>query len=453
MSGAAAQAERSGRAFLVALAALCLAYGGWLLAFWPGVLGPDSYAILLELQTQGGFQSGKPSFWYYFVHLFYGSTRRVEAPIAFQLLFAALVFARMLSWCWRQGFWKITLFCAVFICFAPHIMFFTGTLYPDALFSIAAAGLLFELWLAARAGRLAPFQLGMVFITLPFALFCRQNGFVFLASLALASLALRWPDRLRLWGMAVFWSALVLLGGRLHATESHSVLFPLAAFETVNFLQPRPMNLPRAEPRVSEATIEALTRRHDLQNIIRHYDRDYWDPLVYQPDGPELMRIPPEDKAVIVREFFRYNLWRNLPAFLGSRVNIFMTSLLAQGGILPFDYTQQVLAQVQTKSQMRRFHLDRLEAVLLKLHKASLACRWLLWTPALGILLLLWGLPGALRQRRVAELLVLLPLLAQLGGIFVFSIAGEYRYLLPFAVAPVLLLPMLQSRRGAAPSS
>ncbi|XAH22850.1 hypothetical protein AAFF27_23100 [Xylophilus sp. GW821-FHT01B05] len=432
------------------LAVLCVAYACWLLAFWPGVLGPDSYAILLEVQTHGGFQSGKPSFWYFFVDLFYGSTQRVEVPVAFQLLFAALVFARMLSWCWRQGLWKTGLFSAACICLAPHIMFFAGTLYPDALFSIAAAALLFELWLAARAGRLAPFQLCIVFITLPFALFGRQNGFIFLASIALASLALRWPDRLWLWGVALFWSVLVLVGGKMHSTESHSVLFPLAVFETANFLQPRPMNLPQAEPRVSEATIQALTRQHDLQSIIRNYDRDYWDPLIYKPDGPELMRLPPEDKAVIVREFFRYNLWHNLPAFLGSRVNIFMTSLLAQGGILPFDYTQQVLAQVQTKSVMRSFHLDRLEAVLQKLHNTSLAYRWLLWTPVLGILLLLWLLPGALRQRSVPELLVLLPMLAQLGGIFVFSIAGEYRYLLPFAIAPVFLLPMMQSRRSTA---
>ena len=33
---------------------LLTAYGAWMLAVWPGVLGPDSYAILKEVTTDGG---------------------------------------------------------------------------------------------------------------------------------------------------------------------------------------------------------------------------------------------------------------------------------------------------------------------------------------------------------------------------------------------------------------
>ena len=49
-------------------------------------------------------------------------------------------------------------------------------------------------------------------------------------------------------------------------------------------------------------------------------------------------------------------------------------------------------------------------------------------------------------------LLIAVPMLVQLGGVFVFSIAGEYRYLLTFFTLPLALLPAIAMRkRGACP--
>ncbi len=399
--------------------------------------------MLLEVQSDGAIPSGKPSFWYYYVKALVGSTGLVEVAIGFQLLLSALVFSRILGWCWQHGLKKTFFFLLIFICLAPHMINFIGALYTDGTFAVAASGLLFELWLVAQTRRLSPVSLLVCAILLPFAVFFRPNGLVFLAPVLYVAALLNGSDRAKLLGVSLTWCVLAFAGVKLHDTRSHGAVYPLALFETVNFLQPRPMNLWQGWKRVSDPTVEVLTRHQTLANILQHYDRDYWDPLIYAPDGPHLDDLNEADKNTVVTEFFRYNLWQNLPAFLGSRVNIFMVSALAQGGLVSTDYAPYVLSQVKTNSRFRPFHLTALESALTSLYAFSERKRLLLWTPFLGIVLLFKLGHRGWRERSKPMLLVAIPMTIQLLAIFAFSIAGEYRYLLPFFTLPLVALPAL----------
>ncbi|AVS63339.1 hypothetical protein C8241_18095, partial [Paracidovorax avenae] len=98
------------RPFVVCLAILTTVYVLWLMVFWPGVLGEDSLGVLLEVQDPITNRSGKPVFWYYFVKIFYEPAHRVEVPIAVLMMICAVVFSRILSWSWTQGFRKTTIF-------------------------------------------------------------------------------------------------------------------------------------------------------------------------------------------------------------------------------------------------------------------------------------------------------------------------------------------------------
>lgn len=429
--------------FLSVLALLIAAYALWLVTFWPGVLGEDSLAILREVQTHGVFRSGKPVFWYFFVKIFFEPTGLVEVPIAVQLILSALIFSRILAWCWTHGLRKSFIFLLVFVCLAPHMVFFIGALYPDGVFAVAVSGLLFELWLIARTRQLSLPGLLICAIALPFAVFARPNGLVFLGAVLYAIALLKGADRVKLFAITFAWCALMVAGVMSYKTRSHETLYPLALFETVNFLQPRPMNLWQEHPRVSEQTIQSLTRLQPLPKIIANYDRDYWDPLIYKPEGPQMNGLSKADKKVVVNEFFRYNLWHNFPAFLASRVNIFLVSSLAQGGLISIDYSARVLSLIRADSEFRAFHVKALESTLGLVHAFSEKYRWLLWTPWLGIGLLFMLVSRGSRERSRPMLMVAIPMTIQLAAIFGFSIAGEYRYLLPFFTLPLVALPVL----------
>ncbi len=438
--------SRSWRPFTLILALLLAVYGTWLLTYWPGILGMDSFAILRQVEQPDVFTSSKPAFWYWFVAAFYRSTRLVEVPVAMQLLFSATVFARILSWQWTtavRGMRWVFAASLLLICCAPNVVFYINSLNPDGIFSVAATGLLFELWLAARRRYLGAAGLVMIALTLPVALFARSNGLVFLLPVTGALFVVDRAGRRWLGAIALSWCAVVAVGTRNHRDVSQSVQYPLAIFETVNFLQPRPMKLWVLEPPISAPTIKLLTKHWPVDRYLAHYDPDYWDSLAFDADGPQVLAFPDADKRALVREFFRYNLWHNIPAFMGSRVNVFLAAATARAGIVSHAYARLVLTQLHSLSEYRRFHLNTMEYLLNESYELSFRHRWLLWSPLPAIALLLWLLRVGLQKRDAANLLVTVPMVLQLGGIFLLSIAAEYRYLLPFFILPVLLLPML----------
>ena len=448
--------------FLVLWVMLTTVYTVWLMTFWPGVLGEDSVAILLEVQNADAFRSGKTVVWYYFVKSLYGSTGRVEVPVGAALALCAAMLARILAWCWAQRLRKMLWFGLLTIALAPHMIYFMGTLYPDGLFAVASAALLFEVWLCVQRRTASIASLLMLAIALPFAAFLRPNGLIFLAPVVIACAWLDARSRLRVLLITIAWSAAVFAGNQVHKSTTQETQFPLAAFETAGFLQKRAMNdlwtlYPHMndpwvlkKPKISAATLETLSRQRPLEKIQQYRDPAYWDMLVFHPDGPQLGALADTDKHTVVREFWTYNLWQNLPDFLASRVNVFTSAALAQGGFPAMSYATNVLPRVSSQSTYRLWQWSTLEHWLLRVHAKSYAWRWLLWTPWLGFALLLWACTRGLQSAEAGLLLISIPMLIQWGGVFVFSIAGEYRYLLPFFTLPLVLLPAFVTRNKPA---
>lgn len=428
-------------------------YGLWLLTYWPGVLGNDSIAILMEVD--GTNQSGKTAFWYYFVRLFYGTTGRVETPIAVTLIISALVFARILSWSWAQELRKTCLVGLAFIAATPHMVVFLATLYPDGIFAVGSVGLLFELWLCARRRAVSMTSAGLIALTLPLALFMRSNGLLWLGPAAVVLLLVNRRGRKVLGALLVLWCTLGYLASQLHPTRPQGAMFPMVVFETVHFLRPHAMNelwrtypgmndpWVQKAPMVSGETKALLQRHHSLENMLAYSDPAYWDMLIFHPQGPQLIGLSEDDRQTLIREFWRYNLWHNLPSFLGSRVTVFFTAALAEGAFPALDYAPVVLPRTKAVSKYRHFGLTGLEGFLASLLRASHAVRWLLWAPWLGLALLYVGARRSLSRRDAALALLVWPMIAQLGAIALFSSAGEYRYLLPFFVLPLALMPAL----------
>jgi hypothetical protein len=442
-SGRIFEPKSLAKTWLLLFVVLGALYATWLLAFWPGVLGEDSLAIMLEVESQGGFESRKPNFWHFFVKAFYEPQRLVERPIMVQMAICALILSRILAWCWCQGFRKIFFFLLVFICIAPHMIYFMGLLNADGLFAVGTTGFLFEIWLVSKAKRIGATSFALIAISLPFAIFFRVNGVVSLIPIVVIGFTLAWPERLKLLAITAFWLILMLIADEVHKADEHGVLFPLAAFETANFLQPRPMHLRDPFTQVSGRTIQILSTHHPIQKTIEYYDKDYWDPLVYYPGGPDLLRLNSKERSDLVHDFFTYNLGRNIPAFAGSRLNVFVASLMAEGGFANLEDSDGILKRSKSQSEFRAFHISGLERILKATYVFSFVWRWLLWTPLPGIVMLFYTARVALKGKDAVVLSITVPMILQLGGIFIFSIASEYRYLLPFFVLPMVLLPIL----------
>ena len=150
-----------------------------------------------------------------------------------------------------------------------------GTLYPDGLFAVASAALLFEVWLCVQRRSASAGSLLMMAVALPFAAFARPNGWVFLAPgnrHPLAGCTQPPMDVLFIYqwlGRRSFWRQQVAQIDHQETQFPWLPLKPLASCKAGDerTLGPLPhMNDPGYfKPKVSAATIEALTARAPLE--------------------------------------------------------------------------------------------------------------------------------------------------------------------------------------------
>ncbi|CAM3643506.1 hypothetical protein [Paracidovorax anthurii] len=118
-----------------------------------------------------------------------------------------------------------------------------------------------------------------------------------------------------------------------------------------------------------------------------------------------------------VRDGLAYNPWHNFPRLTGGRVNIFLASAFAMGGLPGHGYAQHVIGQVGGPSTYRLFQFAAAERFMMQAHEASHALRWLRWTPCLGIFLRARAFWKGARQRDTALPMASVPMAVQLGAV------------------------------------
>ena len=424
---------------------IALFYLLWLVACWPGILGQDSLATMLEVDTLREFQAGKPPFWYFYASWLYGPWKLVEIPIVFQLTVCALVCARILSWMWEHNNFKSFFYCLLFVALAPSVVYYAGSFYSDGIYAIALAGMLFEIWRCSVNRRIDRVACAVLAITIPFAIFARPNGILNIAALLMLFWLLPKRGKFVLAALALPW--FLLAGFAQHTYPNQTPIgsvFPLALYESVGFLEKRPMGLwEHNKPRITERTVKALTSTGaSIEKISAYHDPYYWDPLIFFVEGPKLLSINNRDKKTIIREFFKYNLWHNFPAFASSRINIFLYSAFADGDFPGPTYAETIISQTKSGSEFKKYSFFT-DEYLLNWLDFSMRNSVIFWTPWVGLFLILMGLLKTLRKFSVEIAVVAGTYGAQLAAVFIFSIAGEYRYLLAFFTAPLVLLPAL----------
>ncbi|MDH5856729.1 hypothetical protein [Lampropedia aestuarii] len=438
------------RPFLVIYFSLLLIYLLWMLAVWPGILGPDSLAILLEVDTNREFQSGKPPFWFLHTYVFYNYAKLVEVPILVQIFLCVFVLSRILAWMYSNGLKKYFIFSLFFVACGPGLVYYVSSLYSDGIYAVCLSGLLFEIWRCCRNRRIDFISGLMIFLCVPYAVFSRPNGILNLVIIFALFFILKGLERRKAVFLVGPWIFVgIAVNVMLPVRNSIGTIFPMVLYETVGFLEKRPMGLwERNEPRVTDKTVQALTSSgKTLEHISDYYDHYYWDPLIFFSDGPNLLSLPGESKKIIVKEFFKYNLWHNFPAFAASKINIFFYSGLAMGGIAGPTNADNILPQTESVSRIRPFEFFT-NSYIIKYFSFSERYHGLIWAPWIGCLTIIFAFVLGIRRQAKLEILVVGVYVIQFFAVFVFSIAGEYRYLLSFFTAPLVTLPIIAYLRG-----
>ena len=435
--------------FLGLACILLISHTAWYLGVWPGPMGQDGYSLIANINQGGAKYTEKDPGWLLYALATYGITNRLEGLVIPSILVHIAIFTRIIGWTYLQGYKKTAIFGLIFIASAPHILNFETSLYPDSLFSLAFIGVLFEIWICLKDGKLNPYSIIALTILTPAAAFFKGNGILIFAPLIYLALKLNKPSRLAIISMAIAWTFVIHVGGKINDLgKGHGALQPLILFETINFMQSKPMNLWETRHMVTDRTKEILYQYISQPDIDYLFDRDYWDTLWHQnQDRVKFRHMPKDDRRALRKEFFSYNVWRNIPAFTSSRVNIFLASAFAQGGMVGPGDAKHGLDKVETKSTHNTFNLEFLPAATVNLFDISYHLRFLLWSPLLGIFLIIYCLNKSIQQRNANDICITLTLFAQMAGIFTFSIAAEYRYMLILFYAPLILLPLLYSQK------
>ena len=437
------------RIYLSTSLVLLLVYLTWYVGVWPGPMGQDGYSLIANINQGGARHTGKDPAWLLYALGTYGLSQRIEVLVLPLVLLQVAILSRIIGWVYIHRHPRVATGLLVLVACAPHVLNYGTSLYPDAIFSLAFVAMLFEIWLTLRHGRLNGWTIAWLFILFPAACYFKGNGFIMLVPLTYLAVRLKGTGRLALVATVLFWTMAIQWGGKAaDLGRGHSAMKPLILFETVNFMQTRPMNLWETRHMVTDRTKEIMYRYISQEDIDRLYDRDYWDTLWHQHhDRVRFYEMSKTDFRRLRTDFLTYNLWRNIPAFTASRINIFLASALAQGGMVGPDNARQGLTMVSTRSEYNPLRLTTLPQTLNRLYEASYNWRFLLWSPLVGVLLVLLCFKRSVQVRDRDELMISGTLLVQLLGVFVFSIAAEYRYLLIFFYAPLLLLPMAIAHR------
>ena len=421
------------------------AYAIFLIGMWPGVLAEDSLAVIRYLDGLSPFASGKTAFWMGFIDLTYNTTKRVEVPILLLASLCALVLCRIQLYLLNQRAYKSFFFCLVFITLAPHLIVLNITLIGDGIFAVATIGLFFEIYISCKRKRIHITSVIFILLTSSFAIMTRTNGIAaFIPMIA----ALFWlPKKYKL--ILGFIAGINLTGMLLlnktqdNNNKPQSAIFSLVIWETINFLQPPTFQLPTSFNRVSPKTIATLEELTPIDHYLKFYDREYWDPLNFDPQGPAVGRLTKKQRKILTQEFFKHNLFGNFGAFMGSRTHVFFSSAFAYSGLPWPSYTPVVLSQTQSISQSIKAADDSFYKIPDKIYVESFIKRSLLWNPCVAIIILFIGFYKFSRKPKTIEFAITSTLILQLFGIFFFSAASEFRYLSVIVYSPLIILPML----------
>lgn len=415
--------------FWIFLSISTIIFSLWWAAYYPGIMSPDSIDQWRETLT------GKLGDWHPYFHTIYLYLLRLifNSPAIvslFQVIFTSLLFSAIFSFFIEKGVNKkiIYLFFVLFITSIP-VALLTVTLWKDVPFSLCMIGLVFLLYKQFIEKRLTLSTSTLIVVMAIGASFFRHNGVINLLLFPIIiGTVFRGISRkasiIMISAYAVlFFAFSFVLPKILNVEPAPSFLNKSIIYqESVSYLQPFPFwsDIPRVTPK----TEELLERVMPKAMLLKKYDPRYPD-FIFFPSYVNRAAMTEEFWNELTKEFFSYNLPRNLNFFIGDRVTMFVTTTLGFGNTSdPRVYENDIGLKASPLS-------DKLYKLFQNIALFSLyptIWRIVIWNSLLPILLLIFLFIDSLYRKNRPITLCSGILLLHVTVLFVAAPASDWRY-------------------------
>lgn len=432
------------RAFFLMFVISTLVFSLWLVAFFPGVMTPDSLTQWDEANTLQ-LNNLHPYLHTLLIVLLRGIYNSPATVALFQILLTSITFSYIFSFFLKKGIskWLISgLFC-LFICSIP-IGIYNITLWKDIPFSVCLVLLCFVIAKQYYAKKLDVKHLIVIMVLSLITTFFRHNGIINILLLPVVFLFCFYRlTRLK---------TLVLISSFLVATVFLKMILPdilqvkpipdffakgSVYFETVSFLRAYPETSARV--RVTPRTVELLEQLAPITDLTSLYDPRGWDSLWFSKKVNQEEFYNPQFWHDLNHEFFYYNLPNNFNFFLGNRLTMFVTSTLGYGPTAAADIFPNELGLTATSLSPSLHHILGL---VINAASSNRFISFLVWNSLLAFILLFGALIHSLYRKNYAVIVFCSMLLIHGVTLAAVSIAGDWRYYYFIYLSIFVVIPL-----------
>lgn len=303
----------------------------WLFAYFPACMSNDSFDQWHQARTLK-FHNIHPYMHTFYITFFQRVFHTPAAVAVFQILMTSTCFSWFFHYFWKHNVSK-TLLVLLFVLFCTSIPIgiYNITLWKDVPFSVLVILMAFFLGKKCIERKWSKSEIIYFIILALTVMLFRHNGIVYLIFLPIV-LHCYFPQKVIRWSMPVILIALYFffayliprllpIQDRLSPCYKYSVIY----HASIGFYSHQPYTV------ITEKTRELLESAIPPEELRRRYNPSQFDQILYNRQLKSELFCSDAYGHDLRDEFLKHNLIRNLPYFIGDRINEFIALTCGYG--------------------------------------------------------------------------------------------------------------------------
>ncbi len=411
----------------------------WWFSFYPAVLSSDS---IEQWRQATSFQFND---WHPYLHtlLLAGLRQLWDSPavmVLFQILCTAFLFAYIFHYLWNKEVNRYLLVvCFALVLVSVPVGINTVNLWKDTLFSLALVGMAFSVMVVFFEKK-APSKLQFLMLLLSAiaVIQFRKNGIIYIGFLPVLlfiyfgkKIWIRWFISLVI---VLFLSLQYWLFGILEVEPTPELYRNIPVYHaTAGFYARMPLTI------MTTASKRFMEKLFSPEDLVSKYNPIAVDSIFWSDRLNRELLSSSEFKTIVEADFYRYNLWINLPTYLGDRVNMFVATVFGYNSL----YSDSI--DINAYGLKLTPILSQLHDVLVRLlnfTRGNLLLLVMVWSAWLGCVLCFVLFVDSIYRRRYHFQIFASILLVQMPFLFFLSPSASWRYVYFMYLALLIIFPI-----------